>query len=439
MRRARAADEGDQARAGLQQQEKGAQRSLHPGRTGPLSSGVKLAAVMLWSWGLYISFIVVRQGHRDGSTITPAVNVGEATTDTRRRYGGAGGMAARRPTFRELNMIGFEKDSGEGEEWRTCRAYEEAELAQHKNKNQLGHDEFLRRVPPNPQAKWELEMTEDQDAEWLGLHNFDSRFKYGSKKADERVKKLGYCRVHMPSVPRTGSTWFRAMFETATSQPSFSMWQEGGTFKEHYRAFSSDDPCGASLDHMEGRLQSQKKFACRDLRPPNATSPILYKSHTPFFPSYNKPSLMPEETCMLVLLVRNPIDNHDAWQRYMHHKSIVVREYLPLWQGHLSHWVAAAGDIPIYVFRYEDMLLRAEEVLRRILHALPGGWNWSEDSIAKAMRQVRGSLRMLFGPKRAFEDKCGAGVRQMSLAEVEMVRLHYGAFMRHLGYRFIKK
>ncbi|CAN0134020.1 unnamed protein product [Ectocarpus sp. 13 AM-2016] len=120
-----------------------------------------------------------------------------------------------------------------------------------------------------------------------------------------------------------------------------------------------------------------------------------------------------------------------AVPRYMYHKSIVVREYLPLWQGHLSHWVAAAGDIPIYVFRYEDMLLRAEEVLRRILHALPRGWNWSEDSIAKAMR--------LFGPKRAFEDKCGAGVKQMSLAEVEMVRLHYGAFMRHLGYRFIKK
>lgn len=35
---------------------------------------------------------------------------------------------------------------------------------------------------------------------------------------------MGYCRLHMPSVPRTGSTWFRAMFETATSQPSFSMW-----------------------------------------------------------------------------------------------------------------------------------------------------------------------------------------------------------------------
>lgn len=51
------------------------------------------------------------------------------------------------------------------------------------------------------------------------------------------------------------------------------------------------------------------------LRPPNDTSPILYKSHTPFYPSFNKPSLMPEDTCMLLLLVRSPIDSHDAMMR----------------------------------------------------------------------------------------------------------------------------
>lgn len=134
MRRARAVDEEAKAReAGLQQQEEGAQRSPHldlPGRTGPaVSSGVKLAAVMLCVWGLYISFNVAQQGRHDGSTTAPAAIVG---ADTRRRYGDAEGVGAGRPTFRELNMIGFERDSGEGGEWRTCRAYEEGELAQHK-------------------------------------------------------------------------------------------------------------------------------------------------------------------------------------------------------------------------------------------------------------------------------------------------------------------
>lgn len=47
-------------------------------------------------------------------------------------------------------------------------------------------------------------------------------------------------------------------------------------------------------------------------------------------------------------------------------KGQILRDYLPVWQGHLSHWVASGGDIPIYVFRYEDMLLRAEEVLRYV-------------------------------------------------------------------------
>lgn len=42
--------------------------------------------------------------------------------------------------------------------------------------------------------------------------------------------------------------------------------KEGGTLKRNYKAFSSDDPCGANLDHMEGNLRSRKTYACRDLR-----------------------------------------------------------------------------------------------------------------------------------------------------------------------------
>lgn len=50
--------------------------------------------------------------------------------------------------------------------------------------------------------------------------------------------------------------------------------------------------------------------------------------------------------------------------RYMARLGPDMRDYLPIWQGHLSHWVASAGDIPIYIFRYEDLLLRGEEALR---------------------------------------------------------------------------
>ena len=51
-----------------------------------------------------------------------------------------------------------------------------------------------------------------------------------------------------------------------TNKNENNLFKEGGTFKEKYLAFSSDDPCGASLDHMEGRLTSKQKFPCRGVR-----------------------------------------------------------------------------------------------------------------------------------------------------------------------------
>lgn len=55
----------------------------------------------------------------------------------------------------------------------------------------------------------------------------------------------------------------------------------------------------------------------------------------------------------------------DALRRYMANTGPNLRDYLPRWQGHIAHWIAEAVDIPIYVFRYEDMLYRSEEILRQ--------------------------------------------------------------------------
>lgn len=44
----------------------------------------------------------------------------------------------------------------------------------------------------------------------------------------------------------------------------------------------------------------------------------------------------------------------------------IFRKYMPLWEGHILHWIAGAVDVPIYVFRYEDMLFRPREVLRSV-------------------------------------------------------------------------
>lgn len=85
---------------------------------------------------------------------------------------------------------------------------------------------------------------------WFGFWSYGARvrnrYEYGTEEADRRVKRLGYCRVHMPSIPRTGSTWFRAMFETATSQPSFSMWPgkyAGREFRSESNLFTGRAVC----------------------------------------------------------------------------------------------------------------------------------------------------------------------------------------------------
>jgi hypothetical protein len=44
-----------------------------------------------------------------------------------------------------------------------------------------------------------------------------------------------------------------------------------------------------------------------------------------------------------------------------------LREYLTMWAGHLTHWIAEAGDTPLIVFRYEDLLWRPAEVPQRTL------------------------------------------------------------------------
>lgn len=37
-----------------------------------------------------------------------------------------------RSTYRELSLMGFEEDNGQGGEWLTCRAYQDDELSPHK-------------------------------------------------------------------------------------------------------------------------------------------------------------------------------------------------------------------------------------------------------------------------------------------------------------------
>lgn len=121
MRRTRAAGEDEASLPEL--------RSHHgvvPDRTRSISPAAKLVAVLIFVWGLYISVVALGKGR--GGTAT-----GETTVAVRgENVGGRGYVVGRRGGLRELNMLGFEKGSGDGGKWRTCRAYQEDKLAKDK-------------------------------------------------------------------------------------------------------------------------------------------------------------------------------------------------------------------------------------------------------------------------------------------------------------------
>ena len=137
MRRTRPVGEDADAASSPQQAEAGRRRS-HQGATsgGPRSvpPAVRLVTVLIFVWAIYISMVALGKGRESAATAdTPAVVKVVRDDDA---GGGNGSVHVDEGTgrggVRELHMVGFEKGSGDGGEWRTCRGYQEDKLAKHK-------------------------------------------------------------------------------------------------------------------------------------------------------------------------------------------------------------------------------------------------------------------------------------------------------------------
>jgi hypothetical protein len=281
--------------------------------------------------------------------------------------------------------------------------------------------------PPREGWAWQLEVTNDVNFGSLGLHNFDARYEYGSKLADERAKREGYCRVQFPSVPRTGSTWFRLLFEVVTGRPTAATWPEGATHDPERHYFISHDPCGSHPNPMEGRPapdEDDGRF-CRNVKVPGPGDAVLVKSHTPFYPSWDMVNLQHEATCAVLLIVRNPLDGHHALSRY-NPEAPKLRDYMVSWTAHILYWINEASDVPLLVVRYEDLLYDTAGTMTRIMKNLPGGWRWSPQDLETAVREL--------GPKRPFREKCGSNLKEYTPEEVDVVFKHFGNIMGNLGY-----
>lgn len=58
-----------------------------------------------------------------------------------------------------------------------------------------GHDGFMLAKKATSGAKWDFAMTEDQEAEWLGLHQWDNRWEFEGE-CTACCTVLGFGRSH---------------------------------------------------------------------------------------------------------------------------------------------------------------------------------------------------------------------------------------------------
>lgn len=105
-------------------------RLVDRARSAPSVMKVGIALTMVWA--LYATLLLVVSGRERPEPGRQAV---QPTSDPTMLAADDAEDLKRHPlrnSFRQLNMMGFEEGNGQGGEWTTCRAYNEAELGPDK-------------------------------------------------------------------------------------------------------------------------------------------------------------------------------------------------------------------------------------------------------------------------------------------------------------------
>jgi len=294
---------------------------------------------------------------------------------------------------------------------RICRSVDVRDLA-----NFDGEIETLKphkELPKAPKSGvWTLFLGEPAKNH-IGLQNWKTSFSKGSARAQSQT----YPRIAFPSVPRSGNHWFRDLWESATRLTTGTVFEQH-TGNKHLDTMW-DEHCSAHLRVPEGT----RKFPnC------NGGQPILVKSHTPFQALMRKDYKYDADfsnISFVMHLVRNPIDNWDAWDRFYAPRKIPIQEFAYLWAAHHQFW-EQFNVVPRFVLRYEDMLLDIRKTFKEALAAAPGVSSISGD-FEKALKTN--------APSKSFDKKCGVAISRLSHQELEWLRQYFGHVMEAYGYK----
>jgi len=257
----------------------------------------------------------------------------------------------------------------------------------------------------------------DKSAPYLGLH-WDGK---------EVGQSCGYYRVNFPVVPRSGSTWFRQIWEEVTGLTSGNMWFEQSSFDPLYQAFINKSRCGTNFQEAGG-VKIPPDCSKINIRPPGRNESFLFRSHIPFFPTY--PSDLGANCIDFnILMLRNPFDVFHSLVRCPNGICYSAMELLGKWVSHYDFWMSQAQ--PLYVFRYEDMRLNLEETLTELFNALPKVLTRgvTTTKLKRVVEKQAGNITK-------FGQKCGAHMRyNWNRDEMFQVMAYFASHMSRYGYR----
>eukprot|EP01147_Barroeca_monosierra_P004252 gene4252-6578_t len=205
-------------------------------------------------------------------------------------------------------------------------------------------------------------------------------FKLVSRADSRRISKNvpttvnGVHRIILATVPRTGNGWLRGLLESATGVATESVFKEGVQSIFHER---SPEAFGKTCGWLDN---------CALVRQSAGIDPVIIKTHFPFTSSLDNLGDRIADgmadtgpASYIIAPVRNPLDNHDAWQRYQKERAPEIQTYMDLasfmhaWVIHHEFWYGL--NTPMIVYRYEDLLAQPIHLLRNVLQA-SGLWQY---------------------------------------------------------------
>jgi len=327
------------------------------------------------------------------------------------------------PYLEDMSAKWKQKDTGADSY--LCRAIHNSKLRNTMFKKDPANAHFRKFYPVVARAKGIgptskpgiFKLWIDKSAPYLGLH-WDGK---------EVQQSCGFYRVNLPVVPRSGSTWFRQIWEEVTGLTSGNMWFEQSNFDPHYQAYINKSRCGTYFKEAGG-VKIPPDCSKLYVRPPEINEAFLFRSHIPFYPTF--PSDLGANCIDFnILMLRNPFDVFHSLVRCPTGVCYSAMEFLGKWVAHYDFWMSQAQ--PLYVFRYEDMRLNLNETLSGLFNALPKVLTKGvTPTKLKKVVETQATNVTTFG------QKCGGNMRyNWNRGEMFQVMAYYASHMIKYGYR----